>query len=133
MPKLQQLVFLPPQGTAREPFTTSEIIADVAGVRRHAVNQLIQKHKADFEEFGILAFEMPKKTGRGRPERNYRLNEQQATLLMTYEIYTDLQTRLSGIQTLVGHAQAAGEQLTLEAGKDTTGAAKRGRKENKHE
>lgn len=49
------------------------------------------------------------------------------------EIYTDLQTRLSGIQTLVGHAQAAGEQLTLEAGKDTTGAAKRGRKENKHE
>lgn len=55
MPKLQQLVFLPPQGTAREPFTTSEIIADVAGVKRHAVNQLIQKHKADFEEFGKVA------------------------------------------------------------------------------
>lgn len=49
------------------------------------------------------------------------------------EIYTDLQTRLSGIQTLVGHAQAAEEQLTLEAGKDTTETAKRGRKENKHE
>lgn len=49
------------------------------------------------------------------------------------EIYTDLQTRLSGIQALVGHAQAEGEQLTLEAGKDTTGAAKRGRKGNKHE
>lgn len=56
MPKSKgiQLVFLPPQGTAREPFTTSEIIADVAGVQRRTVNRLIQKHKADFEEFGIL-------------------------------------------------------------------------------
>lgn len=252
MPKLQQLVFLPPQGGALEPYTTAEIIADVAGVQRRTVNRLIQKHKADFEEFGILRFEIAEIKGRGQPERNYRLNEQQATLLMTYirntetvrafkkelvkqfyamrallmernspiwqdtrsltrevrrieaaaiaelvqyanaqgataaqwyyatisrlanktagitnrdtahveqltalilierviteeiragisagkpykEIYTDLQTRLSGIQALVGHAQAAGEQLTLEAGKDTTETAKRGRKENKHE
>lgn len=254
MPKSKdiQLVFLPPQGGALEPFTTSEIIADVAGVQRRTVNRLIQKHKADFEEFGILRFEIAEIKGRGQPERNYRLNEQQATLLMTYvrntetvrafkkelvkqfyamrallmernspiwqdtrsltrevrrieaaaiaelvqyanaqgataaqwyyatisrlanktagitnrdtahveqltalilierviteeiragisagklykEIYTDLQTRLSGIQALVGHTQAAEAQLTLEAGKDTTETAKRGRKENRHE
>lgn len=86
MPKSQQLVFLPPQGTAREPFTTSEIIADVAGVKRHAVTQLIKTHKADFEEFGRVAFEMqPLKTKGGTQNITvYHLNEQQATLLMTY-------------------------------------------------
>lgn len=84
MPKLQQLVFLPPQGTAREPFTTSEIIAEVAGVKRRTINKLIQTHKADFKEFGILRFEIAEIKGRGQPEKNYRLNEQQATLLMTY-------------------------------------------------
>lgn len=84
MPKLQQLVFLPPQGTAQEPFTTSEIIAEVAGVKRRTVNKLIQTHKADFKEFGILRFEIAEIKGRGQPEKNYRLNEQQATLLMTY-------------------------------------------------
>ena len=84
MPKLQQLVFLPPQGTTQEPFTTSEIIAEVAGVKRRTVNKLIQTHKADFKEFGILRFEIAEIKGRGQPEKNYRLNEQQATLLMTY-------------------------------------------------
>lgn len=254
MPKLQQLVFLPPQGTAQEPYTTSEIIADVAGVKRRTINKLIQTHKADFEEFGKVRFQIAPLPGSktGQNITVYHLNEQQATLLMTYarntetvrafkkelvrqfyamrallmernspiwqdtrsltrevrrieadaiaelvqyanaqgataaqwyyatisrlanktagitnrdtahveqltalilierviteeiragisagkpykEIYTDLQTRLSGIQALVGHAQAEGEQLTLEAGKDTTGAAKRGRKGNKHE
>lgn len=258
MPKLQQLVFLPPQGTAREPFTTSEIIADVAGVKRHAVNQLIQKHKADFEEFGKVAFEMQPLPG-SRTGQNitvYHLNEQQATLLMTYirntetvrafkkelvrqfyamrallmernspiwqdtrsltrevrrieadaiaelveyangqgataaqwyystisrlanktagitnrdaahveqltalvlierviteeiragiaekkpykEIYTELQTRLSGIKALVSPAQPTGARPALGSGsgqgKDTTKAAKRGRKGNEHE
>ena len=89
MPKLQQLVFWKSDSPTQEPYTTSEVVADVTGIKRHAINQLIKKHKADFEEFGIMAFEMPKKTGRGRPERSYRLNEQQATLLMTYVRNTD--------------------------------------------
>lgn len=53
------------------------------------------------------------------------------------EIYTDLQTRLSGIKALVSPAQPAGAHPALESGsgqgKDTTKAAKRGRKENEHE
>lgn len=49
------------------------------------------------------------------------------------EIYTDLQTRLSGIKALVSPAQPAGAHPALEMGRDTTNAAKRGRKENEHE
>ncbi|MDE6281649.1 MAG: hypothetical protein K2M15_07660, partial [Oscillospiraceae bacterium] len=48
------------------------------------VDHLLLTHKADFEEFGILRFEIAKTGGRGRPEIIYHLNEQQATLLMTY-------------------------------------------------
>lgn len=258
MPKLQQLVFLPPQGTAREPFTTSEIIADVAGMKRDTVYRLVTRHKADLEEFGRVGFEIrPLKTKGGTQNITvYHLNEQQATLLMTYarntetvrafkkelvrqfyamrallmernspiwqntrsltrevrrieadaiaelveyangqgataaqwyystisrlanktagitnrdaahveqltalvlierviteeiragiaekkpykEIYTDLQTRLSGIKALVSPAQPTGARPALESGsgqgKDTTKAAKRGRKGNEHE
>lgn len=53
------------------------------------------------------------------------------------EIYTDLQTRLSGIKALVSPAQPTGARPALGTGsgqgKDTTKAAKRGRKENEHE
>lgn len=53
------------------------------------------------------------------------------------EIYTDLQTRLSGIKALVSPAQPTGARPALESGsgqgKDTTKAAKRGRKGNEHE
>lgn len=70
-----------------EPFTTSEVIAEFAGIQHHAIQQLISKHESDFKEFGVIAFEMRKPpTGSkgGRPEIIYRLNEEQATLLMTY-------------------------------------------------
>ena len=75
---------LAPQRATREPYTTSEIIAAGAGVQRRTVDHLLLAHKADFEEFGILRFEIAKTGGRGRPETIYHLNEQQATLLMTY-------------------------------------------------
>ncbi|MDE7170327.1 MAG: Rha family transcriptional regulator [Oscillospiraceae bacterium] len=75
---------LAPQRAAGEPYTTSEIIAAGAGVQRRTVDHLLLTHKADFEEFGILRFEIAKTGGRGRPEIIYHLNEQQATLLMTY-------------------------------------------------
>lgn len=75
---------LTPQRAAGEPYTTSEIIAAGAGVQRRTVDHLLLAHKTDFEEFGILRFEIAKTGGRGRPEIIYHLNEQQATLLMTY-------------------------------------------------
>ena len=78
------LVFLKPAGSKLEPYTTHEIIADCAGVKRKTVSRLIQTHQADIESFGILGFEIAKLDGRGRPQKIYHLNEQQATLLITY-------------------------------------------------
>lgn len=76
-----------PQRATGEPYTTSEIIAAGAEVQHHAVQQLISIYRQDFEEFGVIAFEMrkpPAGSKGGRPEIIYHLNEQQATLLMTY-------------------------------------------------
>lgn len=75
---------LAPQKTDGEPYTTSALIAEGAGVQRRTIDRLLLTRKADFEEFGILRFEIAKLDGRGRPETIYHLNEQQATLLMTY-------------------------------------------------
>lgn len=79
---MTELVYLAPN--TREPYTTSEIIADCAQVKHHAVQQMISRYESDFRSLGIFAFEMRKIGGRGRPQRIYHLNEQQATLLMTY-------------------------------------------------
>ena len=72
-----------------EVLTTSLIIADGVGKPHKSVVQLIRQNIDDFEEFGPLAFEMRK----GRPLQHggfakatefALLNEQQASLLMTY-------------------------------------------------
>lgn len=86
MPKLPQLVFWKPSNPALEPYTTSEVIAEAAGVKRRSVTHLIQQHKADFQEFGRVRFEItPLQTAGGIQKVTvYHLNEQQATLLMTY-------------------------------------------------
>lgn len=70
---------------AKEPYTTNEIISECAEIERISVRKLIENHKEDLEVFGILSFEMTKiNDGRGRPRKIYHLNEQQATLLITY-------------------------------------------------
>lgn len=81
-----KLVFIKPAGSHMEPFTTSDIIADCAGVRRSAVMRLILKHQSDLEEFGSLGFEIRKivKNGSGNYEKLWHFNEQQATLFITY-------------------------------------------------
>lgn len=68
------------------PYTTSEIVAECAGVKRHAVKSLIEKHRSDLEDFGKVAFQMQPLPGSktGQKITVYHLNEQQATLLMTY-------------------------------------------------
>ena len=68
----------------KEPYTTSEIIAECAEVKYDTVQSLIRNHQEDFESYGIIGFEIRKLDGRGRPMKIYRLNEQQATLLITY-------------------------------------------------
>lgn len=79
------LVFLESLKVDEVPFTTSEVIADRAEVEHRAVRQLIRKYEDDLNEFGKTTFEMSKITkGRGRKSKIYHLNEEQATLLITY-------------------------------------------------
>lgn len=81
---MSDLVFLAPN--TQEPFTTSDVIATFAGLQHHTVTRLIQQHEADFKEFGSLRFEIEvrkRKVG-ATTAKHYQLNEEQATLLMTY-------------------------------------------------
>lgn len=83
---MNNLVFMKNGKPDLEPFTTSEVIAENAEVQHHAVQQLITTYKSDLKEFGQVAFDMRAvKYERGTNEKKvYRLNEQQATLLLTY-------------------------------------------------
>lgn len=67
-------------------FTNSEIISIHAGIAHRTVQQITEKYKPDFEEFGKLKHYSYKidKFGRGRARKVYLYNEQQATLLLTY-------------------------------------------------
>lgn len=38
----------------KEPYTTSEIIAECADVQHHTITRLIRENKDDFEALGIL-------------------------------------------------------------------------------
>lgn len=81
---MNDLVYLTPN--TKEPFTTSEVIADCVRVKRDTIQKLIQRHETDFREFGRVGFEIrPLQTKGGEQMvKVYHLNEQQATLLMTY-------------------------------------------------
>jgi len=79
-----QLVFVATQDLHEIPFTTSKVIAERGEAKHHAVTKLIQTYEEDLKEFGILRFKNEEIKGRGQPEKYYLLNEQQATLLITY-------------------------------------------------
>lgn len=79
---LADLVFV--HGLNEEPYTTDKIIAEHSGNDLDSVRRLARSHKQDFEEFGFYGFEIRKLNGRGRPEKIYHFNEQQAILLITY-------------------------------------------------
>jgi phage regulator Rha-like protein len=69
-----------------EPFTTSEVIAEYAEVKHHAIQQMISKHETALQAFGSVAFEMracKHKTG-ASVQKIYHLTEPQATLLITF-------------------------------------------------
>jgi len=70
---------------------TSEAVADGAGIQHASVLRLIDENAADFEEFGRVRFEIrPFHTAGGTQSRRIALlNEQQATLLMTFQRNTD--------------------------------------------
>lgn len=67
----------------KEPYTLSSIISDNAEITHHAVKEQIRKHLLELEKFGKVAFKMtPLESGQSK--RDYVLNEQQATLLITF-------------------------------------------------
>lgn len=74
------------QRDGAEVFTTSEAIADGAGVQHKNTLELIDRSRADLEEFGGVAFETRTLATAGgvQARRIARLNEQQATLILTY-------------------------------------------------
>ena len=78
------LVFYSDSTLKAQPYTTPDVIASNTVNSLKAVNQLIRYKKEHLERFGILTFEMAKLNGRGRPRKIYHLNEQQATLLITF-------------------------------------------------
>ena len=67
-------------------FTTSLVIAEGTGNQHKSVVALVKKHMEYFEKFGNIRFSDLKSTNLqgGRPTKVYYLNEQQATLLMTF-------------------------------------------------
>ncbi len=67
----------------KEPYTTSEIIAECAGISHHAIQEHIRKQKERLERYGKLAFQM-RPLPSGQQAKDYILNEQQATLLITF-------------------------------------------------
>lgn len=81
------LVFYTDNTLKAEPYTTPEIIANNTGTKRKSILDLISRNKEHLERFGVLRFEMakpPKESKGGRPRKIYHLNEQQATLLITF-------------------------------------------------
>ncbi|WP_417540784.1 phage antirepressor KilAC domain-containing protein [Microbacterium maritypicum] len=70
---------------------TSETVANGAGLQHASVIRLIDDNMSDFEEFGRVGFEIaPFPTAGGMQSRRVALlNEQQATLLMTFQRNTD--------------------------------------------
>ncbi|ATP34972.1 Rha family transcriptional regulator [Ligilactobacillus salivarius] len=78
------LVFYSDSSLKAQPYTTPEVIAANTGNNLDNVNRLIRNKKDSLERFGFLGFEIRKLNGRGRPRKIYRLNEQQATLLITF-------------------------------------------------
>lgn len=86
MNEIVKLEFI--EGEAR---VSHELIANGMGIKPKNMIELVYQHKADFESFGILPFETEavskeviNENPYAKPRKICYLNEQQATLAMTY-------------------------------------------------
>jgi Uncharacterized phage-encoded protein len=81
-----KLVFLEPDKIDAIPFTTSEVIAEFAGINYRAAQKTIETYKSDLENFGkvrlVVTPLINSKTGQSK--KIYHLTEEQATLLITF-------------------------------------------------
>lgn len=78
-----KIVFLDPDDIKEEPFTTSKVIAEHGKVNHDTVQRLIRTYTEDLKEFGKVGFDI-RALESGQSEKVYNLNEEQATLLITY-------------------------------------------------
>lgn len=62
----------------------SRALAVELGNQHESSMKLIRTYKADFEQLGILRFQIGEIAGRGQPEQFAMLNEDQSYLLLTY-------------------------------------------------
>lgn len=67
----------------KEPYTLSSIVAECTGLQHHTITKTIRKHQVRFEQFGKVGFKIQAMES-GQNTMDYILNEQQATLLVTF-------------------------------------------------
>jgi phage regulator Rha-like protein len=70
--------------TTAEPRVSTQDLAKHLGNKHRSLFELVQNHRADFEQLGILRFQTGVIDGRGQPEKFAMLNEDQATLALAY-------------------------------------------------
>ncbi|WP_196008167.1 Rha family transcriptional regulator [Clostridium tyrobutyricum] len=83
---MDELVFINSNNLREEPYTTSKIISEYGGQQHKNVRELIQTYIKKMKKLGkVSTFEThkPKFSKGGRPEKIYKLNEQQVTFLIT--------------------------------------------------
>ena len=67
----------------KDPYTLSSIIAECTNLQHHTITKTIRKYQTRFEQFGKVGFKI-QATDSGQSTKDYILNEQQATLLVTF-------------------------------------------------
>ena len=92
--KVTDMVFINDGIRSQEPFTTSDIIAEHTKHSYRSIQRTIENHLEQLKRFGRVRFEFtPFETKGGiQNKKIYKLNEPQATLLITFLRNTDIVT-----------------------------------------
>lgn len=75
--------------TTTEARVSTQQLAKHLGNKHRSLFELIQDHREDFEQLGLLRFQTGVIDGRGQPEKFAMLNEDQATLALAYSKNTE--------------------------------------------
>lgn len=114
---MEALVFIQ-KGQA---FTSTEIVAEGVGIEHRALVQTLRKYQSDFETFGTVVFETRGSNGKADYSVFALLNEQQATLLVTYCKNTEV-VRKFKVALVKAFYEARQAQLTATTGDTITNA-----------
>ncbi|WP_290166771.1 Rha family transcriptional regulator, partial [uncultured Parasutterella sp.] len=118
---MEALVFIQ-KGQA---FTSTEIVAEGVGIEHRALVQTLRKYQSDFETFGTVVFETRGSNGKADYSVFALLNEQQATLLVTYCKNTEVVRRFK-VALVKAFYEARQTQLTVTTGDTLTPAQQLG-------